>query len=141
MDRLSAISIRQPWLDMIVRGFKVMELRTWEMRERGTIALHAPKRIDFGAAYLYGYSQPWLLPTGKIVAVADVMDVLVLDRKSWCETLAEHRQPIPTGGVYGIRLSNVRPLKRPIVYRGRQVIFPLNEDVVARVRKALSECA
>ena len=139
MDRLLAISVRQPWLDMIIRGFKVMELRTWEMRERGTIALHAPRRIDFGAAYLYGYAQPWLLPTGKIMALADVADVMLLDRGSWCENVIAHRQPIPVGGAYGIRLENLRILKRPLAHRGHQMIFPLNEDVTARVLKAASE--
>ena len=135
MDRLLAISIRQPWLDMIIRGFKIIELRSWEMRERGTIALHAPKRIDFGAAYLYGYAQPWLLPTGQIIALADVVDVVSLDRVSWCEKVIEHRQPVPAGEAYGIKLGNVRILKRPVAHRGHQMMFPLYEDVVARVRK------
>src|SRR5688572_6405445 len=139
MIRLLAISIRQPWLDMIIRGFKVIELRTWEMRERGTIALHAPRRIDFGAAYLFGYAEPWLLPTGKIVALADVVDVVVLDRESWCENVMKHRQPVPVGGAYGIKLENVRVLKTPLAHRGHQMIFPLNEDVEARVRKAVIE--
>src|SRR5262245_4599979 len=118
MDKLLALSVRQPWLDMIIRGVKTMEIRTWEMRERGTIALHAPRRIDFGASYLYGYSQPWLLPTGKIVALADVVEVRLLGPEFWYESLAKHRQPMPmAGGAYGILLENIRVLKRPVAYR------------------------
>jgi hypothetical protein len=106
------------------------------MRERGTIALHAPIRIDFGAAYFYGYSQPSLLPTRKILALADVVDVQFLDREQWLEHLVEHRQPIPDGGLYAITLTNVRLLKKPFPYRGSPKLFLIKEDIAARLRKA-----
>jgi hypothetical protein len=135
MERLLAISIRQPWLDMILRGFKTIELRSWNLRERGTIALHAPRRIDFSAAYLYGYAKPWLLPRGKVVAVADVVDVIQLDYASWYDHLKRHRQPIPSRAAYGIKIENVKPLPRPVAHRGYQMAFPLTEEAADRVRK------
>ncbi len=136
MENLFALSIRQPWLDMVLRGAKSMEVRNWEMRRRGSIALHAPWMIDFGAAYFYGYKDPWRLPRGKIIAVAEIEEVRELDEVSWRESLQFHRQPVPmTSGTFGIVLRNVRVLEKPIPYRGRQMPFPLDEETAERVRK------
>ena len=134
MEILFALSIRQPWLDMILRGVKSMELRNWEMPRRGLIALHSPWMIDFGAAYFYGYEEPWKLPRGRIVATAEVADVRELDEFSWRQSLRLHRQPVPMmSGGFGITLKNVRSLPKPIPYRGRQMLFPLDEQVTKRV--------
>jgi hypothetical protein len=64
MNELKALSIRQPWLDMIACGAKTMDIRPWEMKHRGLLALHAPWQIDYGASYLFGYSLPWTLVRG-----------------------------------------------------------------------------
>lgn len=139
METLYALSIRQPWLDMIIRRIKTLEIRSWEVRRRGIVALHAPRRIDFSAAYFYGYKSPWTLPRAKIVAVADIADVFPLESDSWESFLEQHRQPLPMAdGAYGVRLANVRVLERPVACRGRQMLFPLAENVAERVRKFVS---
>jgi hypothetical protein len=120
---------------MIVRGVKTMEIRTWPIKRRGIIALHAPKKIDFGAAYFYGYQRPWVLPRFKIVAVAEIAEVLSLDGDSWQAFLEQHRQPLMVDGAYGARLANVRVLERPVAYGGRLGLFPIAEDVAERVRR------
>ena len=136
MEPLVALSIRQPWMDMIIREVKTMEIRSWRVDRRGLIALHAPRRIDFSAAYFYGYKNPWTMQRGKIIAVAEIADVMNLDTESWIEFVSKHRQPLPLlEGSYGVLLKNVRPLEHPVVCRGRQMLFPLADDVAARVRK------
>lgn len=134
MDTLKGLSIQQPWIDMILRGVKTLELRTFEIRERGTVALHAPTRIDFPAAYFYGYREPWLLPRQGVLAVAEIVDVWELDAESWIKTLDRHRQPLPFGGgVYGIRLENVRRLRRRVECKGRPGLFSFPSDVTSKV--------
>jgi|ERR1043165_4315203 hypothetical protein len=138
MEILYGLSIRQPWLDMIVRGVKTMEIRSWKVQHRGVIALHAPRRIDFSPAYFYGYQSPWLLPRSKIVAVAEITDVSALDTNSWQMFLEQHRQPWPIAtGTYGVLLTNVRALEHPIAYRGRRGLFPVAETIAERVRRAV----
>lgn len=137
METLYGISIRQPWLDMIVLGVKTMDIRTWQVKRRGIVALHAPRRIDFSAAYFYGYKSPWNLPRAKIVAIADIDDVLALESDSWQTFLHQHRQPLPMAdGAYGVILTNVRALKVPVGCRGRQMLFPLPDNIAERVRKS-----
>lgn len=130
MEPLVALSIRQPWIDMIVRGFKTIEIRNWKGERKGLIALHAPRRIDFNAAYFYGYKYPWILPRGKIIALAKIVETIDLDVKSWIELVDKHKQPLPAAdGAYGVLLDNVRPLERPVIFRGRQKFFPLPDDI------------
>lgn len=136
MEILYGLSIRQPWADMIVRGVKTIEIRTWKVQHRGMIVLHAPRRIDFSTAYFYGYRNPWLLPRSKIIAVAEIKDVLALDNDSWQMFLEQHRQPWPiAAGAYGVLLTNVCALEHPIAYRGRQGLFPIGESVADRVQR------
>jgi hypothetical protein len=136
MEPLVALSIRQPWMELIIQKVKTMEIRNWKVQRRGLIALHAPRRIDFSAAYFYGYREPWTLPRGKVIAVAEIADVINLDVDRWIEFVPKHRQPMPlVEGSYGLVLQNVRPLERHVVCRGRQMLFPLAEDVAARVRR------
>ncbi len=134
MEPLVALSIRQPWIDMIVRGVKTMEIRNWAVKRRGLIALHAPRRIDFSAAYFYGYKQPWTLPRGKLIALAEITDVVELDNESWVDLVQRHRQPLPmVDGAYGVLLDNVKLLERPVDCRGKQMFFPITGNILERV--------
>ena len=134
MEPLVALSIRQPWIDMIVRGVKTMEIRNWTVKRRGLIALHAPRRIDFSAAYFYGYKQPWTLPRGKLIALAEITDVVELDNESWVDLVQRHRQPLPmVDGAYGVLLDNVKLLERPVDCRGKQMFFPITGNILERV--------
>jgi len=136
MEKLYALSIRQPWLDMIVRGVKTMEIRTWQVRHRGVIALHAPLRIDFRPAHFYGYNNPLTLPRGKIIAIAEISDVVTLDGDSWQKFLEQHRDPLAmASGAYGVILTNVRELQPHVACKGRQLLFELDQDVAERVRR------
>jgi hypothetical protein len=119
---------------MIVRGVKTMEIRNWVVKRRGLIALHAPRRIDFSAAYFYGYKQPWTLPRGKLIALAEITDVVELDNESWVDLVQRHRQPLPmVDGAYGVLLDNVKLLERPVDCRGKQMFFPITGNILERV--------
>lgn len=41
-----ALSIRQPWASLIVRGIKDIENRSWPTKFRGPFAVHASKTFD-----------------------------------------------------------------------------------------------
>ena len=134
MEILFALSIEQPWLEMILRGEKTVEVRTHKTKRRGRIALHAPWKIDFSAAYLYGFHEPWQLPRGGIIAVAEIRAVHELDERSARTLFRQHRQPLPLGcGSYGIELVGVQPLKTLVKCRGKPGFFPLTDQLSRRV--------
>jgi ASCH domain-containing protein len=134
MSRLSAISIKQPWIDLILRGHKSMELRGWNVHHRGRIALHAPAKIDYFAASFFGYSEPWKLPRGKVLAIAEMDEVVLLDERNFNDYLTAHLQVIPANGpVFGIPLNQVQLLKNPVLTKGRLNIFPLDDEISKRI--------
>jgi hypothetical protein len=137
MDKLYGLSIEQPWLDMILRGVKSMVIRSWKVRRRGLVALHAARRIDFSAAYFYGYEKPWTLPRGGIIAVAEITNGYTLKDSLWFKFLEKHRQPFPVAdGAYGLLLANIRALDRPVRCRGYPMLFELHKGTAERVRQA-----
>lgn len=136
METLYGLSIQQPWIDMIVRGIKTIEIRSWKVKRRGIIALHAPSKTDLSAAYFYGYQNPWKLPRGKILALAEITDVYQIDESNILDLLEKHRQPLPIDrSSFGILLENVQILRRPVFCRGRPGLFPLTEQIAGMIQK------
>ena len=43
---MKALSVRQPWAWLIVRGYKTIENRTWPTNHRGPLAIHASLTVD-----------------------------------------------------------------------------------------------
>ena len=43
---MKALSIIQPWAELIVLGHKDIENRTWPTKVRGRVAVHASKKYD-----------------------------------------------------------------------------------------------
>lgn len=137
-ERWVALSIRQPWIDMILRGEKTMELRIWPIKRRGPILLHAAQTIDWKTVHLLDYPAPLELARGAIVGYAEIQDVIALNRAAWLRNLSGHRvvHP-PRPGTYGAILTNVRRLKQPVRCGGKPYFFPLADRVLERVLSQL----
>lgn len=139
MESLLALSVQQPWADMIVRGVKTIELRTTEFRHRGLLVLHTSLTVDYPAAYLFGYWTPWTLPRQSLIGVVDVVDVIALDAARHLDLLSRHRQPVPRqGGTYGLVLTNPRLLPRPLALKGRPFPFRIPTALDEQVRQAIA---
>ena len=102
---MKALSIKQPWADLIVSGGKDIENRSWRTPYRGTFAVHAGKSFDI-EGYLWLLKQDWTPPMsspknhrlGGIVGHATIVD---------CVT--EHESPW-FFGPYGFVLSDAHPV-------------------------------
>ena len=71
-----ALSIRQPWAELILSGRKTLELRTWITDYRGPLWLHTGKAEDPELDRLFGLSD---LPRGAFVGRFDLTDVAPVD--------------------------------------------------------------
>jgi hypothetical protein len=71
---IKALTIRQPWAELILRGRKPFELRTWRTNYRGLLVIHAAKKVDSGEAKRLGLN-PDKLTTSSFVGVAVLSDV------------------------------------------------------------------
>lgn len=133
-----ALSIRQPWVDLILRGLKTIEVREWPIRRRGPFFIHASSSLDWRAVELFGYEDALSLQRGGIVGHAEIVDVVQLTDSVWLERLDQHRvvhqRRLPQ---YGAVLQNVRALGTVVRCSGRRYFFPLPQGVATSASRAL----
>ena len=101
---MKALSIRQPWANLIADGQKTIETRTWTTRYRGMILLCSSRR-------------PNIAPAGCCVAVARLVDCRPM---GWAD-----QQAAGCGlydGAYAWVLEDVRPVQ-PVSVKGALGIF------------------
>lgn len=126
-----ALSIRQPWAWLILRGGKDIENRDWPTRVRGRVLVHAAKgmtrdEFDSAAIFSFGRTGEAKLPPmgelqrGGIVGSVEIMDCVQRSDSHWFV------------GRYGFLLRDPQPLPfRP--WRGALGFFdvPLTLDQLA----------
>jgi hypothetical protein len=140
-DTVMALSIRQPyahWLsnpDAFIRAGvppKTIENRDWNTRYRGLLLIHASATFEhdaidhwcwqFGKLVQAAPVEEKAYPTGAIVGIADLVDVVTKSNDPWFV------------GTYGFVLANARAIE-PIPYRGALKLFPVPTPVVDAVLK------
>ncbi|HDZ60325.1 MAG TPA: ASCH domain-containing protein [Candidatus Pacearchaeota archaeon] len=70
---MKALSLKQPWAELILQGRKKIELRKWNTHFRGKFLIHASKNPDESAMKKFGFDN---LPYGFIVGEAELTDVI-----------------------------------------------------------------
>lgn len=112
---MKALTICQPYAELIARGEKIIENRDWRKLPtyRGPLAIHAGKSRDWFDADIITPGAFDALPFGAFVAVADLIDA------QWLEDLSpDLRAHKHANGPACLVLANVRRLPEPIPYRG-----------------------
>lgn len=71
---IKALTIRQPWAELILRGRKPYELRSWRTKYRGPLVIHAAMRVNSDAARRLGLN-PEKLVTSAFIGVVVLRDV------------------------------------------------------------------
>ena len=69
---MKALSLKQPWAELVVSGKKTIELRKWKTNFRGEFLIHASRVPDSNAMKRFGFEN---LPLGMIVGKAELVDV------------------------------------------------------------------
>ena len=123
-----ALSIRQPWATLIMRGGKDIENRNWKTSVRGRILVHAAKgctKQEFEAAndfasYALGREVTGTLskmPRGGIIGSVEIVDCVSWSNSRWFV------------GEYGFVLRDPKPIKM-IPYKGQLGFFNVPESVL-----------
>ena len=113
VETVRALSIQQPWVEMILRGEKNLEYRSRRMREMGPLLLHASGTLvseNFGD----DTPVPETLPFRALVGIVDVVGVIEVEGE-------DH--------LFAYQLAHPRRFKRPVPYSGAAGIFrvPVSE--------------
>jgi len=127
-DTIRALTVRQPWAELILRGRKPFELRSWKTKYRGPLLIHAAARIEAEFARELGLN-PEKLQTRAFVGVALLTDVRPYSRKD-SRLLKKNRAG---GGWYPGLYSWVlkRPLRLPrqIDATGKLGLFTVSASI------------
>ena len=143
---MRALTICQPYAELIRRGEKRVENRRWETSYRGLLLIHAGKSrqwLDLSADGLRDEQHDIPLNEmdfGAIVAVADLMACLSLRSIRW---VADHVQSEPpfgwvathehTEGPFCWVLENIRSLEEPIPCNGKQGLWIPDQSIIDRL--------
>lgn len=69
---MKALSLKQPFAELVLSGKKTIELRKWNTKFRGEFYVHASQTPDHSAMKRFGYSE---LPTGAILGKVTLVAV------------------------------------------------------------------
>jgi len=132
---LKALTIRQPWAELILRGRKPFELRSWRTKYRGPLVIHAAAKVDAWDARQFGL-DPEKLTTGAFVGFAILSDVRPYTRAD-ARLLKKRRAGY---GWFPGNLSWVLKSPRriaPLKAKGQLSLFNIPKAVERRVKRLL----
>ncbi len=119
---MKCISIRQPWAWLIVSGFKDVENRTWKIKHRGPLLIHASKKFDREG---YGWVQeafpeinmpkPEEFAKGGIVGRVELTDCVTKSDSPWFF------------GPCGFVVDNPKAFEAVMPYKGQLGLFDVEE--------------
>lgn len=126
---MKALSIRQPWSELVLQGRKTIELRTWKTNYRGRIAVHAAQKVELQACAVYGF-DPAKLVCGALVGTVDIVEMVPLNEKHWDELRDQHLDlGTDPGDLLGWRLANPQRLPQPIPMPGHLGLFNVPDQL------------
>ncbi len=124
---MKALSIKQPWVELILQGRKTIEIRSWNTKYRGYFLIHASKKPYMEAIKAFDFDLEKLL-CGYILGYAKLLDVILYNSeeefmKDKNKHLSLHKKvEYP---VYGFILGDVHRVK-PIEYKGKLGFFEVS---------------
>lgn len=104
---MKAISLKQPWANLVASGKKTIETRKWATKYRGDLVICSSL-------------NPKIEPYGKALCVVELYDVCPMtkkDEKKACIKLYP--------GTYAWFLRNLRPVNPPVPVKGSLGIFSI----------------
>jgi hypothetical protein len=141
---MKAITIKQPWAQLIAEGAKDIENRDWWTRERGRIAIHSSAKIaasDIEDActamrtFIPRFSsriftaEAVTYPAGSIIAVADLVGCVSESESPWFF------------GRFGFLFRGAIKLPEPIRIRGALGFWEVPPDVQRQIDQQLKMSA
>lgn len=140
MSTFKCLSVSQPFAELIIKGKKTIELRSWNTSFRGEFLVHAPLKIRTSDCKRLGIN-PSMLTKGAIVGKANLYDVkLYKTKKEWQADQKYHFADCKFScSRYGFLLKSAKSFAIPIPYKGRLGFFDVKLKV-AKIREGDITC-
>ena len=126
-EAIPALSIRQPWAELIISGRKPIEIRSWSTRYRGRIWIHAAQHVDQQLDERYGLSN---LFRGGFIGSAELSSIEPFDSRRWESWKHRHLDQGPyKSGLFAWILVHPRRFNLPIQAPGQTNLFQLDQNL------------
>ena len=119
---MKALSLKQPFAELILQGKKKIELRKWNTHFRGNFLIHSSKIPDKENMKKFGFKD---LPNGFILGQANLVSVKKYDSDK--EFFKDKNLHLATKdfGRYGFLLNNIKRID-PIPAKGQLNFWEFN---------------
>lgn len=84
-----ALSIRQPWVELILSGRKTIEVRSWPTQHRGELWLHASTTRNSNLLRKFSFRKEDL-QFGALVGVCELQACIEFDDDTWNRWRSQH---------------------------------------------------
>lgn len=135
-----ALSIKQPWLFLILQHYKDMEIRTNNTKFRGFFGLHASKQFDH-AGYnflkdnhedIFQHTDVDDFEKGYILGVANLWNVMKFKDKDQFNVFKDRHLNDPEWydkKTKAYVLQDIHMINDPVPYRGQLGLFKLEKPL------------
>lgn len=113
---MKALSLKQPFAELVVSGKKTIELRKWKTNFRGEFLVHASKVPDCKAMKKLNFTE---LPLGAIVGKVFLVDVKKYTNERESRKDKKKHLADSSFGSFGFILKNNKRIKPVIPYKGK----------------------
>lgn len=135
-ETIPALSVRQPWAELIISGRKPIEIRSWTTNYRGRIWIHAGQHVD--ELLDRSFELPGLF-RGGFIGSAELTSIERFDAQRWETWRARHLDRGPyKSGIYAWVLVNAHRFHDPVVAPGQKGLFVPAAPIVSELLRAES---
>ncbi|MBI2629872.1 ASCH domain-containing protein [Candidatus Pacearchaeota archaeon] len=136
---MKALSLKQPFAELILQGRKTIELRKWNTKFRGEFLIHSSLNSDKNAMEKFSFREN-SLPLGMILGKAFLKDVKRYASKEEFEKDSDKHLADESWGEYGFILSEVLRFDKPICAKGKLGFweFDLPDSKILKLQDIIS---
>lgn len=122
-----ALTVQQPWAELIIAGRKSIEVRSWWTDYRGPLWIHAGRKEDVDEGRKFGLLSPF---RGGFIGRVVLTTIVQFDSDRWSRWRERHLSdgPMPQL-VYGWVLKDPVRLTEPFPARGKLGLFRPEGDI------------
>jgi hypothetical protein len=134
-----ALSIRQPWAELLVSGRKSIEIRKWMTDYRGRLWLHVSSKSNPEFERLFGLEGAY---RGGFVGSIKLSAVVPMTSDRWVQWRSNHLDKGPyEHGMFAWIMEAPHRFLIPVRGKGQLQLFKPSEDELRQLWAAESEAA
>ena len=132
MLQIPALSIQQPWAELIITSKKSIEIRSWSTDYRGLLWVHTGLKSNPRIENYFGLSN---LFKGGYIGIVTLEAIEPFNYQRWKEWSAKHLDPGNyRRGLFAWNLSKPQRFNTPISGPGKLNLFTPSSEILNRIQ-------